>query len=287
MRMQEWAALQTKLRSSGDVSALAARCHKHNYETLYAIYQQSYAREMARNFHLVKTNGQQIVESFKSGNSLLDIADWISLSPTMVARRVLELQFGLSRKATTAALRNPERIADKRLRGEVKLCVDCDEYAGPHMDRVRSVLGLEYEFRLMDELRALRLQFESEQDLRDRGCFKTPDVLLRVPVAFCGKVVCWVDSKAKFGDEFTLAKDYNDSVSSYVGRFGPGMVVYWFGLVEDCPTPMLQDGGLLVVDKFPSDVQMLPGSYLPPPSTNNQNYILTDSDNKIQGNSYS
>lgn len=237
---------------------------------------------MARNFYLVKTNGQQIVERFKSGASLLDIADWINLSPTMIARRVMELQFGMNRRAITAALRNPERIADKRLQREVKLCVDCDEYAGPRMDRVRTVLGLEYEFRLMDELRVLRLQFESEQDLRDRGCFKTPDVLLRVPVAFCGKVVCWVDSKAKFGDEFTLAKDYNDSVSSYVGRFGPGMVIYWFGLVEDCLTPMLQDDGLLVVDNFPSNVQMLPGSCLLMAPTNNHNYILTDSNTKLK-----
>lgn len=239
---------------------------------------------MAQNFYLLKTFGQQFITRFESGASLLDIAEWVNLSPTMIARRVLELRFGMSRKAITAALRNPERIEDVRLRNEVKLCVDCDEYAGPHMDRVRNVLGLEYEFRLMDELRTLRLQFESEQDLRDRGCYKTPDVLLRVPVAFCGKVVCWVDSKAKFGDEFSLAKDYNDSVRSYVGRFGPGMVVYWFGFIEDCPTPMLQDGGLLVVDRFPSDIQMLPGSCLPWSSVENKNCVLIDLDHSAEAN---
>lgn len=268
--------MKVRLRSTADVSALARESNRYSFETLSYIYQQLYGRQMARTYYLGREYGRRFVERYNAGESLLDIAEWINLSPTMVARRVLELQFRWSRKAITEALRDPLRIHDERLREEIKMCVECDEYSGPRVDRMRNVIGLEYELRLLDELRNLRVEFESEQDLRDRGCHKTPDVLLRVPVAFRGKPVCWIDSKAKFGDDFTLNKDYTNSVSSYVGRFGPGMVIYWFGVIEDCPSPMLQDAGLLVVDKFPTEVQMLPGTCFPVPSPDQQVYTVTD-----------
>lgn len=276
MKMEEWKRLQLKLRCTADASVYAREGMQYKYETLSYVYQQLYARQMARTFYLVKEHGRSFVKRYIAGESLLDIAEWVNLSPTMVARRVIELQFGWNRKAVTAALRDPSIFSDERLRADVKMCVDCDEYSGPRVDRIRNVIGLEYELRLLEELRNLRLEFESEQDLRDRGCHKTPDVLLRVPVAFHGKAVCWVDSKAKFGDGFTLTKDYTDSVSSYVGRFGPGMVIYWFGMIEDCPSPMLKDAGLLVVDKFPTDVRMLPGTRIPIPLPHEQTYTVTD-----------
>lgn len=263
--MEEWKRLSVRLRSSADVGAYAKESDKYSYETLSYIHQQLYARQMAKSYFLLGKHGQRLVDQFKAGESLLDIAEWINLSPTMVARRILELYCKWNRKQITEALRDPSRITDERLREDVRICIDCDEYSGPHVDRIRNVVGLEYELRLIDELRNLRLEFETEQDLRNRGCHKTPDILLRIPVAFRGKTVCWVDSKAKFGDQFTLNKDYSNSVSSYVGRFGPGMVIYWFGLIEDCPSPMMQDSGLLIVDSFPADVQMLAGTTIPIP----------------------
>lgn len=276
MRMHEWLELKKTLRNSADVVAYSAKYHQHSYETVFAVFQQLYTRQMARTFYLVKLHGQKFVSRYKAGHSLLDIAEWINLAPTMVARRVMELHCGMSRKAISAAMRDPMKIEDTRLRKQVEQCVQCDEYSGPAVDRARNVIGQEYELRLADQLRALRLQFECENDLRARGCYKTPDVLLRVPVAFCGSVVCWVDSKAKFGDEFTLTKDYNDSISSYVGRFGPGMVVYWFGFIDDSISPMLADTGLLVVDSFPSQVHMLPGSCLSPPPSQQLQYTFVD-----------
>lgn len=53
------------------------------------------------------------------------------------------------------------------------------------------------------------------------------------------KIVCWIDSKALFGDVDTHAQSVLPQVESYVHRFGPGLVLYWFG---HAPLSRLGDG---------------------------------------------
>ncbi|KAI0567802.1 hypothetical protein FGB62_1g650 [Gracilaria domingensis] len=248
------------LRCRDDISRIARERPDIGYDTISLIYEQLYARQVAKTFYLVRMHGKTFVERFKSGQSLMDIAEWFNLSPSLVARKVLELHLGMNRKAVTQLMRDPSNIEDERLREDTALCVEVDEHCSPRMDRLRTALGLEYELRLTDEVKNLGLEFETENELRKRGCHKTPDILLCVPVLFRNKVVRWIDSKAKFGDEYTLNKDYVSSVSSYIGRFGPGMVIYWFGFIEDCNSRMLQDNGLLIADKFPTEIELLPGS---------------------------
>jgi CDAN1-interacting nuclease 1 len=263
MLQSEYDALIPRLRTREDVAAAAA-AGPYAYETLQALYEQAYMRQQIRSAHLAKRHGAEFVRRFDRGMSLVDVAEWVNLSPCMVARRFLELKLGVGRQAVTRMLREPGKwIEDVRVREAVVECVESDEHAGPFMDRQRAVVGVEGEFVLMERLRNVGLEFETEADLRARGTHKTPDVLLCVPVAFCGRVVCWIDSKGKFGDEYFLRKDYTDAVSSYVGRFGPGMVVYWAGFIEDCNTPMLNDSGVLVTDCVPDDIVMLPGTARP------------------------
>lgn len=260
MLQAEYDAICPTLRTREDVVA-AASATSHTHQTLQAVYEQAYIRHQIRNSHLVKRHGAEFLRRFDRGQSLLDIAEWVNLSPCMLARRFLELRLGVGRAQITRMLREPStQIPDARIRADVRACVLSDEHSGPFMDRQRAVVGVEYEFLLMEQLRNLGLEFETENDLRARGTHKTPDVLLRVPVVFDGRIVWWIDSKAKFGDEFFLRKDYTDAVSSYIGRFGPGMVVYWYGFIEDCDTSMLNDSGVLVTDSLPDRIQMLPGT---------------------------
>lgn len=53
------------------------------------------------------------------------------------------------------------------------------------------------------------------------------------------KMVCWIDSKALFGDVNTHQASVLPQAEAYVHRFGPGLVLYWFG---HAPIERLGDG---------------------------------------------
>lgn len=43
------------------------------------------------------------------------------------------------------------------------------------------------------------------------------------------QLIQWVDSKAYFGDEYTHRNLVLQQAEAYVHRFGPGLILYWFG----------------------------------------------------------
>lgn len=263
MLYAEWNRLRDQLRNKNDIPRLLASSPQHSYDTLICIFDQLYQRHLTINMRHIRARMTDASAMHDTGLSLLDIANRLDMPPVVLVRRFLEARFRLERKAITRALRDPSTLRDPRMQQEVAACVDVDDMFGPRGDRIRAVLGIEYEHLLCDILRTRGLQFETEDDLRRRGSFKTPDVLLAVPVAFTGHVVCWIDSKAKFADEYTLNKDYNDAVKSYANRFGPGMVVYWFGIIDDCQSLMNADDAILITDRVPDHMQSLPGTLLP------------------------
>ena len=111
------------------------------------------------------------------------------------------------------------------------------------------------------------IPFETETDLRGRGTSRTPDILLSCPMGVLvpkadgtgkeWKIICWIDSKvrthgkriprlhslhllslidtsldycqAMFGDVSTHQTSVLPQAEAYVHRYGPGMVLYWFG----------------------------------------------------------
>ena len=92
----------------------------------------------------------------------------------------------------------------------------------------------------------------------------------------------WVESKASFGDESSHFKFLEDQFWSYQNRsvemashlrhyppppplpiayrFGPGLVVYWFGFIEELDTTASQ--GVLLADSFPSPSSICTASNL-------------------------
>ena len=123
------------------------------------------------------------------------------------------------------------------------------------------ILGLEHEMLLEKLLSDLGVPFWTETDLRAHGYFKTPDVWLQVPVAVLDrqapggpswKLVHWIDSKATFGDDRIHGKQLEEQYSAYVNRYGPGLVIYWFGCL-DC----LGQGDVMVLDGFPPSGEIL------------------------------
>eukprot|EP00948_MAST-09A_sp_MAST-9A-sp1_P003886 g3886.t1 len=153
-------------------------------------------------------------------------------------------------------------IPDPRLRREIAECREYDLQSSPYSDAYRLSKGNEYERILQQTLRRLGIVFETEDDARKRGISKTPDILLQIPVLYStspqsmgdnrnssqkdnaiqlnhgeseqikSTAIYWIDSKAMFGDPSIFQHEHKSQLQSYVNRFGPGLVIYWFGYVD-------------------------------------------------------
>jgi hypothetical protein len=92
-------------------------------------------------------------------------------------------------------------------------------------------------------LNSHKIAYRIERDLR--GEFpKTPDCLLDEPIRVNGWEINWIESKASFGDNTEVRKNIRNQLIPYNELFGNGLVVYWFGVVDDVDSPE----GIIVVD---------------------------------------
>jgi hypothetical protein len=52
-----------------------------------------------------------------------------------------------------------------------------------------------------------------------------------------GWEINWIESKATFGDNVEIKKNIKKQLLPYLDLFGRGMVVYWFGFLDDFEGP--------------------------------------------------
>lgn len=254
--------LRGRLRSRDDVLALATS-EGIPFETLLGIWLSKVEERVRRNMASFRGQAPAVLHEWQRQPelALADIAHSLDIPGTVLVRLVLaEWQRARSpgdsetrvKAAVSAFVRRPDSIPDARLAGDVRDCIAADRTGyNPSMDSVRLVVGQEYEFVLAEMLRAARIPFLSEDDLRERGTSKTPDVQLKVPMLACGGkyVVCWIDSKAMFGDAYRHRSLEREQYFPYVNRFGPGLVIYWFGFVEEMNAS--PENGILLANDLP------------------------------------
>ncbi|KAG7667860.1 putative CDAN1-interacting nuclease 1 [Nannochloris sp. 'desiccata'] len=196
-------------------------------------------------------NKRTITEVMKDPPSLL------SLVSIEVAQETLQQRNSIP-EGTDAATAAQAFLS--RLIKDVTLCVDCDTNYGPSSDAARHFAGDEYEVKLYDALGAAGIAYWTEKNLRDTGHHKTPDARLRVPIAVNGRIICWIDSKATFGDEGQHASYRELQYEKYSNRYGPGMVIYWHGYLADLQK---LEENVLLVDKFPQSGEIATLPQLP------------------------
>lgn len=192
---------------------------------------------------------------------LLELANEVDFSPALMARIVLEeflhQQGGVipTKPIINSMMREPSKIPDRILASQVFQCSVNDCCYGPLVDCIKHATGHEHEILLRDMLQEKNLSFLDENQLRAKGYDKTPDIILEVPVAVEGHVIHWIESKASFGDECSHQSYLHDQFWSYWNRFGPGLVIYWYGFIAelDC----LRERGILLKDHFPTDIVTL------------------------------
>ncbi|XP_051477639.1 CDAN1-interacting nuclease 1 isoform X2 [Apus apus] len=224
--------------------------------TLLSIFSQEYQKQIKRTHakhhtaEAIETYYQRYLNGVMKNAAapvLLELANEVDFAPSLMARIVLE-RFLQEKEAAipsktliNSMLRDPSQIPDGVLANQVYQPI--------------SAIGHEHEVLLREMLLEKNLSFIAEDQLRAKGYDKTPDFILEVPVAVEGHVIHWIESKASFGDESSHQAYLQDQFWSYWNRFGPGLVIYWYGFIEelDCH----RERGILLKDCFPTDIVTL------------------------------
>ena len=152
----------------------------------------------------------------------------------MVATEFLKERDGKppSKREIQTFLRSPHTIKDVQLQFEAIHCAMQDDLQGLITDQIRNLVGRDHELVLANLLTQNGVAFIDEETQRKQGQDVTPDFRLLVPINVKNRPVCWIDSKALFGDAANHQSYLNNQLLSYFNRFGPGLVIYWFGHEE-------------------------------------------------------
>lgn len=241
-------------------------------DTFHSIYSQYNQHKVKRTFykHHKKENMtkyyHKFLESMRKHDQgfLTKMAFNIDFPPTLLARIILEEYFKATMYSETGVvpkgliskyIKDPSLIIDDILRREIEISIETDDICGPCIEKVKHEIGLKYEKMLHDMLTEKGIPYSDEEVLRKEGYDKTPDFKLIIPIGVNNHVVNWIESKASFGDEESHAAYLENQFWSYSNRFGPGLVIYWFGFIEELNINTEQ--GIMLADKFPLDAVKL------------------------------
>jgi hypothetical protein len=230
MNTQEYNQLAKQLNFPSDIGKLA-RDVNLNREMLLIIYTQRVTRDSTRRYYQVKNRARQLLADWKKGATLVQIARK-ELFPPVLLSLILLQQDGMPRKEFWNYIKDPKSAPDKRLKKELFDVVREDIIYSPAGMEVQYQRGKKGEARLCEWLDRNNITYRTENDLRGEYQ-KTPDCLLDKPVIIDGMEVHWFESKANFGNQFEVKRNNKKQLDPYTKIFGPGIVVYWFGYVED------------------------------------------------------
>ncbi|XP_011309408.1 uncharacterized protein C15orf41 homolog [Fopius arisanus] len=180
-----------------------------------------------------------------------------SFGPALLARVILEKHLLesnplITRTDVSQYMKDTTKIEDPRLAHEIYLCILYDDRNGMISDTFCNSIGYEYEFKLQEFLKERNIPYLTEDKLKQNGYDKTPDVKLELPIAVDGFIVNWIESKARFGTPMIHRTHCKEQYLSYWNRFGPGLVIYWFGFVDDIVEPT--ENRFIILDHFPENI---------------------------------
>ncbi|KAF7278000.1 hypothetical protein GWI33_008995 [Rhynchophorus ferrugineus] len=240
--------------------------------TLYSILNIQYQRKMRCTYALRNNE--------KSG-ILVKLSEMFDIAPCLMAKLILQKYFDDHQDLDknnekkegsvniNTYLKNTYMIPDSDLAYEVFLCTVFDNLYSPLVDAMRLSLGQQYEVRLQKEAIKLGLAFRGEEYLRKYGYDKTPDLKLDVPIVIDGFVINWIEGKAVFADEDVHSDYMKNQYLSYWNRFGPGLVIYWFGYLKTIVET--GDKRFIVRDYMPTNIKKIwsiqNGNHMPEETT--------------------
>lgn len=286
MKYSEYLEISSLLHSLDDVDPVHAKYPYINKNTLISIFSLKNQLRNKKRSEDMKKNTQTLLSQYEEGESIVNLAKRDNYSPCLLMRVIVsslyEKQYTDKKYSTaqiTKRLLNPQLFItednNKRLYDEITACINIDPANSPHLSSVRLKIGQEYENKLYDELIAADIPYRTEDELKEEGAAKTPDVLLILPIAINNLtnnpnnnnssyfLANWIDSKATFGDFHSLKK-YSSQFTSYVNRYGNGIVIFWFDYIEDWYEINRNNGkntlnfpGILFLNAFPQEKDII------------------------------
>ncbi len=209
-------------------------------EVLRIIFLQKEVRRMMKLYGKMLKKREKLLEEWRSGMSIVEIAEKERFSPILLVHILLPAM-EISKKKTKKMVKNPEIAPDGRLEREIREAMVIDYLYSPKAHDEQRKRGMEGESRLFEWLDSMGVEYIKEDDMEKGEGMKTPDALLKKPMKLFGREVIWFDSKSLFGDPEELKRAYEKQFKHYLEVFGPGAVIYWYGFVEveDMPTEIL------------------------------------------------
>lgn len=244
MKYDDFKHLYNQLNRPGDIKILSNELGLDE-EFLNVIYTQRTVRETTKAYYRVERWSRQMLTDWNRGMSILDIADKAEFSPILTGLLLFKEQ-GKGKKVFWSYVRNPECIPSARLKKEIVEITDADHVYSPWATELQYKRGAWGEEKLQNWLTDHNITYRTEKDIRGEFA-KTPDCLFDKPVKVNGWELNWIESKATFGDRVEVNKNLKKQLSPYLDMFGQGLVVYWFGYVDDVQIPegiFIMDGSL-------------------------------------------
>ncbi|KAM0683866.1 hypothetical protein MDAP_000603 [Mitosporidium daphniae] len=251
---------------SFDASFFCGKFPGVNRNTLEAIFRLFWQRRILLHAHTFKDRSgpaSDLLAKFPFNindritevpHSIMEISIRFMMPPCFIIRVVLgEFIRSSNESFDPVALKGwmnaPHTIPNASLSKAALLAIEADEIASPLADAKK-------QWAVVMLVSKLDLPFIEEQGMRKLGYPKTPDILLPVPIgsAFGNFVSNWIESKALFGDIKTHERYLKNQYLTYYNRYGPGIVIYWFGFTKEI---LNFTESVMVVDSLPEHITML------------------------------
>jgi len=232
MEYSEYRNIYNRLNTVRDVDKMKEKGYEEEF--LLTLLTQKINRETKKRFHIVKQNAGRLLRDWRRGKTLMQISEEWKFPPILTAMLIF-LEDGASRKEFWEYIREPELLGET-VAEEIREIVRSDPVYSPEANERHRKRGVWGETLLQDWLDAQDIDYRTENDLKNQGT-KTPDCLLDKPMLYNGKEIKWIESKASFGDNTEFRMNSKKQLVPYTQLFGPGVVVYWLGRLNDLDIP--------------------------------------------------
>ncbi|MEM4160933.1 MAG: TPD domain-containing protein [Thermoplasmata archaeon] len=201
-------------------------------ELVLVIYTQKVSREVKRRYYIIKKQLPAIKKEWDAGRSLCELGKKYGDFPPLLLGFMLFTANGTTRRQFWSWVRDAGKIEDGRIKKELSEACEADIVYSPKGMEIQKKRGKAGEEKLYNALEERKIEFRTEKELTGK-VRKTPDALLLTPLRVGRFQINWIESKANFGDVVEIRHNTRKQFSEYVKLFGPGVAVYWFGIVRD------------------------------------------------------